>query len=503
VLANAAALDTALAKTTWAARSEIGEASISVSYPDRERHFANGLVTEEGDSRFEFFVDVKEHRGFSIPTVEITHPFLWYWGAFPTAKRWSYLDAAGRDSELVRTHVAMDTWRVEVSALELRTYLADAALDLLLQLDYVPKVHLQAFDHLDDEFQNEWAHFDWHAVPDPHLMDKAFSRLLGQYVIRGQRTARVPMWDEDDNKEPLPEFIYGVDAVTGALLKHTCGEDALGTYFDQDDSRLHYLTPINFTRDVLGRYAAEPNRYTVTSHRISCLNLWGLEIATNTAGLIEVYLGDLGKLPRAELAHWLHHNVPPQGEMEEGRFRREFLNQLASSPDPVGELRRAYEAANRTAEQMLGSPLWRKLDAQTAREFERLVGPTTDDPAAFGGPILTLVKALVDGLNVDFLKAQLGGAAKDEKSISLLTRWVQTIGIPKEVVEPIAALQAFRSAGGVAHLAGSSAGAVRARLGIDRMAPWAAFVHIAASLIETLMTIENAISKMQPEAKHV
>ena len=81
----------------------------------------------------------------------------------------------------------------------------------------------------------------------------------------------------------------------------------LGDY--ADSSRLHSMTPVYFSREVLNRYASEPSRYKVTAGRIWCLDLWGLDIGTNTAGLIEVYLGELGALSAGEQTHWLAHNV--------------------------------------------------------------------------------------------------------------------------------------------------------------------------------------------------
>jgi len=491
ILSNAAGVEAAFRETTWAGR-DLGNAGVITSFPDRRRHLESGLVSVEGDARFEFFVDVKSHNGYTTPTVEITHPFLWYWGAFPTANGWSYLNSAGRDIELIRTEVTMDAWRVEVAALELRTFLAEAEMDLVVQLDYVSKIEVRGFTKTGEEFQEDLAHFDWHATPDG-VATPAFSQIRGQYVIRGLLTSRVPSWDQDTPDGALPEFIYGVDPATGAFLKHTCDQSALGTYFDGDETRLHYLTPINFTREVLGRYAAEPERYTVTSHDIFCLDLWRLEIATNTAGLIEVFLGDLGKLPRSEMPHWVQHNVPPQGEMEEGRFRRDFLGQWTDSPDPVGELRRARESVNRAAQSSLGAVMFRDVDPQATKEFAALVGPTTDDPSSLGGPVLVLVKALVDSLNSDLLRAQLGDAASGEQSLALLARWVERIGLERETFEPFAALQGLRSAGGIAHLAGSRAGAARTRLGIDGMEPWAAFVHIAGRLTASLIEIAGAV----------
>ena len=96
----------------------------------------------------------------------------------------------------------------------------------------------------------------------------------------------------------------------------------------------------------------------------------------------EVYLGDLGALPEGEQAHWLANNVPPEGMMDEGRFRRDFLNQSVGSPDPLGDLRRARRRAAEATSALLGSPVWRELDPQAATEFEALLGPTSNDPSA-------------------------------------------------------------------------------------------------------------------------
>lgn len=75
-------------------------------------------------------------------------------------------------------------------------------------------------------------------------------------------------------------------------------------------------------------------------------------------GLVEVYLGDIGeKLPAAEWGHWKSYNVPPQGMMDEGRYRRDFLNQPANSKDPAGDLRRARARAAQISQSRLGSSI--------------------------------------------------------------------------------------------------------------------------------------------------
>lgn len=321
VLVNAEQSELALRDTTWIGR-DLGEVGIW-----RDGTFENGLVASEGEVTVEFFVHARRPSGASLPVVEISYPFLWYWDAFSTKSGWKYLNRAGREQDLVRWELTDDSWKVEVRALEFRQYLAAYGRVAIIQLDYVPRTNSAEFERVDDEFENEWAHVGFYALHDLSMGDRpAFSRLLGQYLITGLCNSRVPRSEERSQDRDYPSFIYGIDPNTGQPLTHTCDPDQLGTYFDKDGARLHYLTPIYFRREVLQPYASEPTRYRLSSSRLSCLDLWGIAISFNSADLVEVYLGDLGRdLPSDEWGHWRSYNVPPAGRMEEGRFRRDFL----------------------------------------------------------------------------------------------------------------------------------------------------------------------------------
>lgn len=390
----------------------------------------------------------------------------------------------------------MEEWKVEVSALELRSFLAASGRELLVQKDYtlLTSDEIDSFERVDDNHRTTWSNFNWFAIEDDHFSDAtAFSNMMGKHVVTGTVTARVRRVDARNADKSYVEYIHAVDPRTGDMRRHTCNPDMLGDY--GDGSRLHWMTPVYFSREVLNRYTSEPNRYQVTASRIWCLDLWGLDISTNTAGLIEVYIGELGRLPEGEQAHWLAYNVPPEGEMDQGRFRRDFLNQSVGSPDPAGDLRRARRRAAEVTSKLLGSPVWRDLDPQAATEFEALVGPTSNDPSALTAPTLTLTKSLVDGIDPAPLKKYLGGSESGEKSIALLRRLLLSLGDTQNTAEIFAALQAFRSAGGVAHLGGSKAGATRARLGIDGMSSLEAFAHMTVSLTGALNHVADLVEE--------
>lgn len=480
------------AGTGWSGQSDIGSVEVW-----SDGTFSDGLATSrDNGGELSFFSAVREHHGFVNPTFEITPTFLWYWDAFPTANGWSYFDSSGRSIDLIRIDISMEEWKVEVSALEMRTFLAACGRELLVQKDYTVLTtdEIDSFERVDDSHRTAWSNFDWFAMEDERASGaSAFSNVMGKYVVTGTVTARVRRVDARKSDRKYSEYIYAVDSRTGEMRRHTCNPERLGDY--GDSSRLHWMTPVYFSREVLNRYTSEPNRYKVTATRIGCLDLWGLDISTNTAGLIEVYLGELGALPEAEQTHWLSCNVLPEGEMDEGRFRRDFLNQSVGSPDPVGDLRRARRRAVEATGALLGSPVWRDLDPQPSTEFEALVGPTSNDPAALNSPIITLTKSLVDGIDPAPLKKCLGGSEPHEKSIALLRRWLKSLGDTQDTAEVFTALQAFRSAGGVAHLGGSKAGEARARLGIDGMLPIEAFAHVTVTLTKALIHVADLVEE--------
>lgn len=485
----------AIADTAWIGR-DLGQFSTWHDF-ENNPEYELGLAATEHDVDLEFFVQVRQATGSSEPIVELSQPFLWCWDAYPVRDGWAYVNEAGRPQELVRTRVAREHWTIEVRALEFRQFLHSTGRDAIIQIDHVQETKSDSFDRADDQFSNNWASFDFVAVADRSMGRRpGFSRLLGQYLVKGTHTSRVPRFHEDTDDTTYPEFAYGVDPSTGTPLRHTCDPDQLGTYFDKDNSRLHYLTPVYFRREVLIPYAAEPNRYDLKRTRLSCLNLWGLDISFNSAGLIEVYLGDLGqRLPRDEWGHWLTYNVVPEGTMEVGRFRRDFLAQFASSPDVPSDLRRARARAAEASATVFTHSVWRDLGEDIAPEFESMIGPLSEDPAALGGPLLLLTKCLIDAIDPTPLKEFLKDAEPGERSLALLGRAAARLGGSSDDVESLRALHDFRSSGGVAHLAGSKRDAALQRLGIPDMTTIEAFDHVAARLTRCLEQLTGLFEK--------
>ncbi|MEV6135178.1 hypothetical protein AB0L63_03745 [Nocardia sp. NPDC051990] len=461
--------------------------------------FELGLAMIEAEAELEFFVQVRQPLGAATPTVDVALSFLWYWDAYPISGGWEYLDQAGRKHDLIRYQCAKDTWKVEIRVLEFRQYLAAVGKSAIMQVDVVRYSNQSGFERVDDTFRKEWAHLQFVGVEDG-LVRPSMSRVVGQYILIGQRGPRIPRFEEFDRDDvKFPEFIYGINPDTNVPLKHTCDPDELGTYFDDDDSRLHYLTPVCFKREVLEPYAAQPTTFRITATHLSCLNLWGIDIGFNSVGLVQVYLGDLGgKLPPEEWGRWLAHNVLPEGTMDEGRFRRDFLGQWANSKDLPGDLRRAREHGSEVSERLLGEPLWRTLPENHLPEWESMIGPLNEDPASLGKSLMLLPIAIIDAINPAPLKKYLGGAEKGERSLSLLQRFTAELGDEDNCTAILRQLYEFRSKGGVAHFAGSEARQTRVALGIEDMSNLEAFESVIQRVADMLNTIVDLMEKKLP-----
>jgi hypothetical protein len=495
VLVDYGTEDSAIAETEWIG-GDLGTFSVWYSR-DGSTGCENGLTDDQRPVPTEFFIQVRDATGSPYPQIEISLPFLWFWDAYHVGDGWKYVDAAGKEHDLIRFTRDESAWRVEVRVHELRAFLRVYRKCAVLQVDHVLKSPDVSFHRVDDDFQNEWAHVNFHAVPDFPIGDErpSMSRLCGQYILQGQETPRRPRWEERRLRHEYPSFIIGVDSDTAEVVTHTCDPGQLGTYFDRDASRIHYLTPVYFKRTVLQPYVAEPNRYTVTPFHLWCLNLWGVEMSWNEAGLIEVYLGDIGKkIPPEDWGHWRSHNVPPEGKMDEGRFRRDFLNQWASSSDLIGEMRSARENANRSARSTLGGDLWRPLPSDLAAQYRSLIGPLTDDASALAIPLLIMAKVFVDLLDSTLLKRAVQDVHKNEKSLDLLRKLLIARGDTTDASRVLRHLYAVRSRGGVAHLSNSDSKKVLANLGIEDLPPIQAFDLVVRQVTEAVTNIGVLLS---------
>lgn len=491
VLIDAGQESQALESQTWL-NQDIGGVGVW-----GDGRFENGLKAVERGVNLEFFAQTRSHHDLRLPSLDVSLPFLWYWEAFEKEEGvWWYLDEAGRDQPLIRSQITQDEHKVEVRSRELRHYLATAKKSLLVQFDYRTSVPDSDFNEADHGHRSDWVNASWHcrSAGEISQFSFSFSRLLGQHVILGGKSSPGPPWDFCQRDQVYPSFVIAVDPSDGSPVSHSCDPRVLGTYFDRDSSRLHYLTPVYFDPKVLTRYLEEPTRYSVSSTSIRCLGIWSIAIGKNEVGQIEVYLGDLGRdLPNSERPHWLAHNQAPEGRMSESRFRRDFLAQFASDGDPVDRVRSALSKASNESLGAFGKSLWRPLKEPLANEWETLHRPVVDEPSAIYKPVLTITKATIDQLDLPVLRKAVGESDNGVPSLALLENLELLIGGNGSATRALRNVQNLRSSGGAAHAPGSKSRAAFRRAGIDGLAIPDAFDHLASVTAEALETLARLL----------
>jgi hypothetical protein len=320
---------------------------------------------------------------------------------------------------------------------------------------------------------------------------------VGKDLVRPAKSPSAYHYERSSG--PFETFVYGRQE-DGSPLESTCDPDELSSYF-VDKSTPHFLTPVYFRAEVLGIYYAEPKRFHISANGVSCLDLWSMPHDINKEGLVQVWLGDLAKLPPGHQVHWKRHNVMPRGTITEHRFRRDFLAEFADpKDDPVYDFHRALETVIETATARSGGPLFLPLRSGDEYVPSTIRLPLTNDDSEFDQLVGALAKVTNDSLNVELIRAQSGLAIDGttiKGSIGLLAAWLAQLGAAAEAIDAatggLNAVQALRSTG-AAHRKGENYEKTLARLGIDGIPNQLRFRSILTRVTGSLVLINEVLA---------
>ncbi|GIV89163.1 MAG: hypothetical protein KatS3mg055_1681 [Chloroflexus sp.] len=297
--------------------------------------------------------------------------------------------------------------RVEINWRYLRRFLAATQLYLAVYFDSVRYSRMNLEDVPKKQrllkHRDATSHYSLHVrTCDFHEEFRTFSRLLGKVIIAPPPIEACDEWPFYEKcMEPEVSFVIGANP-DGTLIEHTSSPDKLANYFGANPGAPNYLTPVYFRREVLQKYFAEPERYSVEDGYLRCLGLWGMQIDNNHPTHVVAFLGDLGRdLPYAERLHWRQYNVPPprDARMSETCSQRSFLAQF-SDPSSVDLIfRNEYQELNHAWRERLGWPLFLAPDPGDEHIFKAIHVPVSQSQRELDEQILWLAKLLVDSLN--------------------------------------------------------------------------------------------------------
>ena len=474
-----------LGNSRWDISLDFGKPSFHQSGDDGEVSFDDGQEAHIEGNRFFPFVIHRTFHGVSPRVWELAQGFILYHEAFfcPELSAFQRVDEAGDLHTVARTTTAGDNFVLEVDAHDLRDYLAAVGCYLVRYHDHRRTSPVDIEDLLGRDFQSHTLTGEDHCYelwlrtdlrPEGEGSD---SRLLGKDIVEPyDKPDQRHIWWASDEDRRLCEFI--VDrADNGSLVHATCDEEELSNYFT-DKGTPHFLTPIYFSPDVLAKYYQQPTKFQVDDSSVRCLDLWILPMDVTAEDLVQVWLGDLGRIPYKEQLYWQEFNVPPKGHITAHRFRRDFLAEWADptlEADPAFHLRRSLEAVQLASSQRYGEEVFSPLREEDKHAYQTLRIPLSQEWKEFDEQIMSLSKITVESLNVPLLERESGLKIDNEQikgSMDLLGAYLSGIGVPEHEIEtvtrPLRAIHTLRSRG-AAHRKGDAFTDALRRLQLDTL----------------------------------
>ena len=417
----------------------------------------------------------REFGGAFPDYVEVDEEFRHYHNLAEDEKghRLLSFDGSGREVEIAR----IQPKNVRVRLKQLRQFQAATGLHVAIFVDSVrySKIALADVPESDRNLAFRDARSRWRrGIRKWDLDDKypTFSRLLGKVILPPPPKQEAGVWPFERDREAEAKrevsFIVGIDA-DGMEQEFTSNPEALANFFGANPTAPNYLTPIFFRREVLAKYYAEPDRYSVEDGYLRCLRLWGCQIDNDLKSHVVVFLGDLGRdMPYEERLHWRTFNVPPEGGISKTNFRRSVMAQFADGEAADLTFRREYQRLRAAWRKAQGWDLFLPPEIGDSHLLETVRIPATNSQPEMDEQVGQLAKLLVDSLNERDLEKRVSALKEGSKGISKLHAFFEQTSFAHRAhaIQFLRDLQTLRSTG-TAHRKGSSYDDAIARLGLD------------------------------------
>jgi hypothetical protein len=246
----------------------------------------------------------------------------------------------------------------------------------------------------------------------------------GVQIIRPRRpdktvfTAITDGWFGKKKRE-YAEFI-AYDWRNTKISKISTNPSATANYFNANDNNLPFeLSPAFFRPEVLLKYKADRDKYTVSERDVSCRAAWHLKgIDVNEAGQVHAYICDLRHLPYTEQLHWLSFNEPPKAGISQRAIINDFKGEWVTFREPLQEVLSIVRQWHD------GKVLWWKL--RDKKLIERVNTPLSASRDEWAEAFMDLAKLVLEGFETKTIRGILDAEQlsyqSDERTIALLEK---------------------------------------------------------------------------------
>jgi len=214
----------------------------------------------------------------------------------------------------------------------------------------------------------------------------------GALIVRSQVTVDylVQTWkDEESNTNRSYAKFKIYDRKNDVNVETSCAPEFLSNYF-QKSALPWEISPAFFRPEVLHRFKADPEKFTLEDRIISCRNAWYLTTYDiNEAGQVHTYIGYLANLPYEEQIYWQAFNEWPKGPISARAHKTDIEGDWHLEYEPLSTLKYTIDLMDNEP------PAWWKPRGEALRNSVRY--PATDSTKEWGDEILALDQYLVEG----------------------------------------------------------------------------------------------------------
>lgn len=333
---------------------------------------------------------------------------------------------------------------VTILAKDLATYMALSGMALVYRFDFTRFLPFKFGGWSDDGREEKTAPDLFYNLGFGHMASFANGCMIVRPAITPDDLVQEWKDELDPTKRDYATFKI-FDRKNQRNVETSCGPGYLSNYFQKSDLPWE-LSPAFFRPEVLHKYKADPDKYSIDDRTISCRNAWYLKgYDINDAGQVHAYIGDLANLPIDEQRYWQSFNEWPKGSISKRAFESDILGQFTSDYEPLNALKRKIVLLNKL------KPAWWSVRSESV--MAAALYPASDSTQEWGNEILALDQMVVEGFLAKALKGVVQATGRTPESswqsLRLLQEYAVGLGNTAEdaadIVRPLQELHALRT----------------------------------------------------------